>query len=176
MVNGHTDRLLIPARDKIEERFWAKVNKDGPIPEHRPELGPCWVWQGTLGKNGYAYLSIGSRIDNSKRMEYGHRLIYEWIYGPIPLSLQIDHLCQNRACVNFKHLELVTSQENTRRGNARLNGREQSAKTHCPQGHPYDASNTLIRPNGWRHCKACRRAADRYRYQIAKGGMHDYQS
>jgi hypothetical protein len=31
--------------DKIIERFWAKVNKDGPIPEHCSELGKCWVWK-----------------------------------------------------------------------------------------------------------------------------------
>lgn len=28
----------------IEERFWAKVDKNGPMPEGRPDLGPCWLW------------------------------------------------------------------------------------------------------------------------------------
>jgi hypothetical protein len=32
----------------LEERFWEKVDKNGPVPAHRPELGPCWVW-GTIG-------------------------------------------------------------------------------------------------------------------------------
>src|ERR1035437_916757 len=27
------------------ERFWAKVDRNGPVPAHRPELGPCWVWE-----------------------------------------------------------------------------------------------------------------------------------
>ena len=29
-------------------------------------------------------------------------------------------------------------------------------KTHCPQGHPYDAENTYVSPKGNRGCKACR--------------------
>lgn len=34
-----------------------------------------------------------------------------------------------------------------------------AVKTHCPQGHPYDAENTSVRPNGNRHCREC----DRFR-------------
>ena len=25
-------------------RAWAKVNRNGPVPPGRPDLGPCWVW------------------------------------------------------------------------------------------------------------------------------------
>jgi hypothetical protein len=30
-------------------------------------------------------------------------------------------------------------------------------KTHCPQGHPYDAVNTHVTPRGHRICKECHR-------------------
>lgn len=39
-INGHN--MFRP----VTLRFWEKVNKDGPIPEHQPELGPCWEWTG----------------------------------------------------------------------------------------------------------------------------------
>jgi hypothetical protein len=29
-----------------EENFWAKVDKNGPIPAHAPELSECWIWLG----------------------------------------------------------------------------------------------------------------------------------
>jgi hypothetical protein len=32
-----------PKPRPLGERFWVKVNKDGPVPVHCPELGPCWV-------------------------------------------------------------------------------------------------------------------------------------
>ena len=35
--------LMHGKRGTLAERFWAKVNKDGPVPEHRPDLGPCWI-------------------------------------------------------------------------------------------------------------------------------------
>src|SRR5438477_8325240 len=25
------------------ETFWKRVDKNGPVPAHRPELGPCWI-------------------------------------------------------------------------------------------------------------------------------------
>lgn len=34
----------------------------------------------------------------------------------------------------------------------------QSARTHCPQGHPYDEANTMVRGNGRRVCRTCARA------------------
>lgn len=41
----------------------------------------------------------------------------------------------------------------------RLNmGGPRRAKTHCPQGHPYDEVNTYVTPRGSRTCRACQRA------------------
>src|SRR4051812_27991288 len=30
----------------LADRFWSKVNKDGPVV--RSDLGPCWIWTGAL--------------------------------------------------------------------------------------------------------------------------------
>jgi hypothetical protein len=38
------NRKLPPLTQQDIERFWSKVDRNGPVPEHRPELGPCWVW------------------------------------------------------------------------------------------------------------------------------------
>lgn len=76
-----------------QERFWAKVAKtDG-----------CWNWQGPVNpKTGYGYY-------NNKR---AHRLAYEWLVGPIPKGLHIDHVCFNRICVNPEHLRAITQKQN----------------------------------------------------------------
>lgn len=39
------------------------------------------------------------------------------------------------------------------------NGKRQSSKTHCDNGHPFDEKNTHITKEGWRRCRRCR--ADR---------------
>lgn len=120
------------------------MNKDGPIPEHRPELGPCWIWTGYCSKKGYGAMPVDGRARGT------HRLAYELLVGPIPDGLQIDHLCRVPACCNPAHLEAVTSRENTVRGVSH-NG----LKTHCKHGHPFDAANTYVTRRGKRWCRAC---------------------
>ena len=131
------------------ERFWAKVNKEGPIPENRPDLGPCWDWLGAT--------IIGYGVFGRGPQKLVHRLSYEIFVGPIPYGLQIDHLCRNRSCLNPDHLEAVTGTENQYRSMSPtgLNAR----KTHCKRGHPFDERNTRIGKDGSRNCRTCARAA-----------------
>ncbi len=141
----------------IEERFWAKVDKDGPVPSHRPELGPCWVWTAYCLPGGYGQFGV-----SSGHMVLAHRWIWEQENGPIPEGWELDHLCRTRNCVRVSHLELVKHVVNCRRGTA---GDLQRAKTHCPQGHPYDATNTYAYKGGRygvnRMCRECNRIRSR---------------
>jgi hypothetical protein len=139
-------------RGTLAERFWPKVDKDGPIPTYRPDLGRCWLWTGSGNGRGYGQIGEGNRN------LYAHRVAYELAIGPIPIGKQIDHLCRVRNCVNPAHLEAVTQKENVERGTTgEVNAARQLAQTHCKRGHPFDAANTYIAPNGQRLCKTCRR-------------------
>lgn len=125
-----------------EEHFWARVNKQGPI---HPQLGQCWQWILRPSAHGYPYLSLG----RSKNVR-AHRFAYELLVGPIPLGLTIDHLCENKMCVNPKHLEPTTIGENARRA---------SEKTHCLRGHKFTTQN------GRHVCKQCKALTARLRRQ-----------
>src|SRR5258708_38793327 len=91
------------------ERFWPKVNKEGPVPAHRPELGPCWVWQAALNNKGYGMFSRapvpGKR---TAPLVLAHRWAYEQMTGPVPDGLELDHLCRIPACRNPYHAEPAT--------------------------------------------------------------------
>jgi hypothetical protein len=140
-----------PFRLTVEDRFAAMVDKNGPVPECRPELGSCWVATTSLKGDGYA------RITDARGVRIlAHRWTYEQFVGPIPDGLQIDHLCRVRHCVNPDHLEPVTSRENTMRG---TNFSAQKARqTHCIRGHEFTPENTRINRAGNRQCRACRQA------------------
>lgn len=152
-------RTYPPAR----ERFWPKVDKNGPIPETRPNLGRCWVWTGCKNPDRpYGRFGVG---DGSNRSVLAHRWSYEDEYGPIPEGLDIDHLCRNVSCVRPSHLEAVTHLVNVRRG---VSGDRQRAKTHCPQGHEYNEQNTYRFGPGYRSCRACHRERKREKDRQAR--------
>lgn len=80
----------------------------------------CWLFveAGRENRNGYGRL----RWQGKELM--AHRLSYEAHVGPIPDGLLLDHTCRVRCCINPAHLEPVTVQENTLRGQALLFGRD----------------------------------------------------
>lgn len=119
------------------------------IPE--PNTG-CWLWLGAVTSGGYGTLYLDGRTASA------HRTAYEAFVSPIPDSLEIDHLCRVRSCVNPRHLEPVTRRENGRRGHGLI--RRNSAATECPRGHPYTTENTRLYA-GRRFCRMCRREKSR---------------
>lgn len=140
---NHGDPNWAPATQL--ERFWERVEMEGPLPSFRPELGRCWVWKATPNIAGYGQFSYRGRSTTA------HRVAYEMFVGPIPNGLHVDHLCRVRSCVNPEHLEAVTRAENQRRG---LRG---DLLTRCKWGHPFDEENTYRRPSGvgQRYCRTC---------------------
>jgi hypothetical protein len=154
------DKRSLRKYPPLEVRFWPKVDKNGPIPVNRPELGPCWVWTGAKSKGGYGQIRTKGVLD------YAHRISYEMVHGPLPKGERdhhVDHLCRNPACCNPGHLEYVTASENVRRGNVPVAVPAHYAKqTHCKHGHEYTPENTYYPPGSPTHrsCRAC--ARDRY--------------
>lgn len=143
-----------------EERFWSFVNKDGPVSEYRPDLGPCWVWTGAL-THGYGAFSVGNRQTKA------HIFSFTLIKGAIPSEHERDHLCRVRACVNPDHLEAVIHWINVARGIS-PHGKN-AVKTHCKRGHEFTPENTRRDRRGSRHCITCARARCRKYYHSHKG-------
>ncbi len=148
-----------PSRPEVsvQDRFWAKVDKQAG--------SGCWLWTSALTNNGHGVVMLDGRTQSA------HRLAYEWLVGPIPDGLVLDHechnrdltcnagdLCPHRRCVRPDHIRATTQAINYR------SGRGNHAKTHCPQGHPYDKANTAYGPQGHRFCRACRKARNAARY------------
>ena len=48
-------------------------------------------------------------------MQPAHRAVYEYIAGKIPAGKVLDHLCENRWCLNPGHLEPVDNGTNLAR-------------------------------------------------------------
>jgi hypothetical protein len=147
-----------PVRMTDAERFWSKVNADGV----------CWEWGGKTDRKGYGQFVVSLGKRGATKSTGAHRWAYELLVGPIPEGLVLDHLCKNPRCVCPEHCEPVTQLINVHRGGA---GARNAAKTHCPQGHPYEGHNLIRRDNGRssgnRSCRKCMYESVR-RYQQRK--------
>lgn len=72
----------------------------------------CWLWTGALSRKGYGHISAPGRRGGTLQV---HVVVYEFLYGPVPEGLELDHLCHVRNCVRPSHLEAVTHAVNLRR-------------------------------------------------------------
>ncbi len=161
--SGIPQRLFVrkgPIAVPVMERLWEKVNKNGPLPPDKPELGPCWLWEGAPNNKGYGVIGYGG---HSGRMAFVHRLTYEEAFGNGPKGLVIDHLCRITLCCRPAHLEAVTQQINVLRGKTVVAANSQ--KTHCPRGHEYSGTNLIIR-GGSRECRMCHNERRRVGFKL----------
>ena len=93
---------------KALARFWAKVDKNGPAPAHRPTLGPCWMWTASCDGSGYPQVSrLGHLLG-------AHRVSYELTFGSIPDGLLVLHQCDTPRCVRPDQLFVGTHVDNMR--------------------------------------------------------------
>lgn len=140
--------MIIPLR----ERFLAKVTPDldGPRPV---DDAPCWLWTASLKTGGYGQIWVREQ----GRPAPAYRVAWELWFGPVPVGLELDHLCRVRRCVNPAHLEPVTHRVNAMRGGAPTVEVARSGR--CIRGHPLVVGNIKTWTRNGKSYRTCRRCA-----------------
>lgn len=71
----------------------------------------CWLWTGSQDGHGYG----SAYVHEHKEKRNVYRMMFEWVYGPVPEGYTLDHLCRVKLCCNPAHLEVVTKAVNIAR-------------------------------------------------------------
>lgn len=110
LVEGQGSRGTKPRGFVI--RFWESVRKS--------ETNECWEWTGMIMDSGYGGISIANRT------HLAHRISFLIEHGRLDPEKLVMHSCDNRRCVNPKHLSQGTDADNI--GDAWLKGRLQKGE------------------------------------------------
>lgn len=109
---ANPERVGLPAigtlTPKHIDKFWSKVNKNGPVPDHDPDLGACWEWLGGGNGKGYGQMRVNYQHITT------HKMAWELTNGEIPKGLRVMHKCENSLCCNPAHLFLGTTKDNAK--------------------------------------------------------------
>jgi hypothetical protein len=128
---------------KLAPDFWSLVKKAGN--------DECWIWQGCVKPSGYGeYCQVGA-----------HRVSYMRVNGYIPSEKHVHHTCNNKLCVNPKHLIALSAREHFLISPGGATGNN-LRKTHCKNGHEFSEDNLYTPPGGGRSCKICRQEGVRF--------------
>ena len=113
---------------------------------------------------GSGHVRVYLRLPEGPRGRYVHQLVMEAFVGPRPAGMDTRHLDGNPANNALANLAYGTPSENAR--DRRRHGTDANArKAECKHEHPFDETNTHIRPDGSRQCRACGRERARLRYR-----------
>lgn len=133
-----------------------EVSNDGQVrrsaPGHATYAGR--VLKPNPGSDGY-FRVVLCPGDGTRQPWMVHRLVAFAFIGPCAEGLECCHNDGNNQNNTVENLRWDTKSSNTLDA-VRQGTNACAAKTHCPQGHPYDEANTAIE-NGARRCKACHR-------------------
>jgi len=105
----------------LEERFWEKVNKSGPL---MPGMKTrCWVWTAATDGCGYGLIGLGP----GKGVGKASRVAWSFCHGPLEEGECALHRCDNPPCVREDHLFKGTQKDNA-------DDRERKSRGNQPRG------------------------------------------
>ena len=135
-VPGSLGRYLVNTQGQVYSRWQDRLLQGRPV--------------------GSGHIRVYLRLPGGPRGRYVHQLVMEAFVGPRPAGMDTRHLDGNPANNALANLAYGTPSENAR--DRRRHGTDANArKAACKHGHPFDETNTHIRPDGSRQCRTCAR-------------------
>jgi hypothetical protein len=140
--------------------------------------GECWLWQASTDGVGYGKMQL-----HRGKLLGAHQISYLLFKGDLEQGKDVMHSCDNRLCVNPKHLSLGTRQDNIQDMIAK--GRRRGIETYFGQtgernpkskitNRIADEIRSLYSSGGWSYPKLAKRydVSIQLIYRVVKKGIY----
>lgn len=127
--NGYEYKLKVNRHNLGHNKVHSKRELPKPYPRLVNEAIPFWEghewpeecveWPGRRHRTGYGGVTFDSRGKNRLEVQ-SHRLAYLFGKGDIPHKMVVNHICNNKACCNPAHLEVLARSHNAALGIMRM--------------------------------------------------------
>jgi hypothetical protein len=138
-------------KEHLEKSFWPNVVV------MMDDRG-CHEWIAALS-HGYGAFTVWDKAQKKHIVLGAHRIAWEIENGPIPkaskyIGAVIRHKCDNRSCVNPKHLLLGTHKDNVQDQIERNRFKAPEKKLVCYKGHPKEQTY-VVKGRIYLRCQTC---------------------
>lgn len=157
----------------ILDRFWRHADRSGGEDS-------CYSWLGSKRNTaGYGAFQVRGKS------LVAHRWLAGYLRGtPLAWPEEVAcHTCDNKSCVNPRHIYIGSHTDNANDAIGRLNhgGKIQKNKTHCVHGHEFTEENTYwFRMKGYtqkfRYCRTCKRESSKVSQQKMRDKKKEQRS
>lgn len=139
-------------RVKSVQRRTTFVNRWG---QSTQRIVPEKIRSQTVNENGgHLYLTLHK--DGKRKHWFTHQLVLLAFVGPYPAGCEeIRHLDGDPTNNRLDNLRYGTHTQNVTDMVAVHKTHRNTRKSQCKHGHPFDAANTYVRPDGNRDCRTC---------------------
>jgi len=123
--NGHPFKVKVSRPDSGHNKVHSKRELPKPYPKLVEKMLPFWTggewpddcvnWSGRMHYSGYGAVTFNPRGPNRVEIQ-SHRLAYLFGKGDVPKKMVVNHICNNKACCNPAHLEVLDRSHNAALG------------------------------------------------------------
>jgi HNH endonuclease len=108
-------KIQLPQKERAPRRNQRRtdtIRRAADYPSPTPQPTPCRLWQGAVDNHGYGTWWRPTPKGGWRKTRPHRWIVEQFLERPLTKREHVLHLCDNRLCFRFDHLQVGTAYEN----------------------------------------------------------------